>query len=69
MDIQSSPAPTTLFTIRLWQEVTEHGMEWRGELRHLASGERRYFRDWVTLAALLPQMLADRAKPTTGNEE
>ena len=69
MDVQSSPAPTMLFTIRLWQEVTEHGNEWRGELKNLASGERRYFRDWVTLAALLPRMLADRNEPITGNDK
>jgi hypothetical protein len=33
--------------------------EWRGEVRHVASGETRYFRDWATLITFLLTMLPD----------
>ncbi|MEX1020032.1 MAG: hypothetical protein WDZ49_10260 [Litorilinea sp.] len=63
-----------IFVIRLWQEAFEDDSrghhpspasdlpgptEWRGEVRNIVSGEVRYFRDWATLAELLPRMLAD----------
>lgn len=48
-----------LFTVRLWLEELGDGQtEWRGQVQHVLSGERRYFRDWATLVecvvALLP---------------
>lgn len=51
-----------LFTIRLWQEqIDAEHVEWRGEVKNLASGEVRYFRDWQALALLLPRMLGEQA--------
>jgi hypothetical protein len=52
--------PPPLFTIRLWHETGANGqVEWRGEVKNIISGEVRYFRDWITLALLLPRMLGD----------
>lgn len=58
MSDSSLPRSPPVFTIRLWQEQidTEH-VEWRGEVKNIASGEIRYFRDWQSLAQLLPRML------------
>jgi hypothetical protein len=49
-----------LFTVRLWlEELGDDQTEWRGQVQHVLSGERRYFRDWATLVegllALLPE--------------
>ena len=47
-----------LFTLRLWLETTADGQaEWRGQLKHVQSGETRYFRDWAKLAQWLEEML------------
>jgi len=47
-----------IFTIRLWQEALSADLvEWRGEIKNVSSGEVRYFRNWSTLALLLPRML------------
>jgi hypothetical protein len=49
-----------IFTIRLWQETLDADhIEWRGEVKNISSGEVRYFRDWKTLAILLPRMLSE----------
>jgi hypothetical protein len=49
-----------IFTIRLWQEELDADhIEWRGEVKNILSGEVRYFRDWKTLAILLPRMLSE----------
>lgn len=40
-----------LFTVRVWlEELGEGKTEWRGEVKHVLSGEVRYFREWATLA-------------------
>lgn len=54
------PRSSPIFTIRLWQEPldTDH-VEWRGEVKNILSGEVRYFRDWGSLALLLPRMLGE----------
>jgi hypothetical protein len=51
-----------LFTVRLWAEPRSDGSaEWRGQLRHVATGEVRYFRDWPRLLALLVALAPDAA--------
>jgi hypothetical protein len=55
------PEPITprshLFTVRLWLEPLGEGQaEWRGQVRHVPSGEARYFRDWEALQAFLERM-------------
>ena len=48
-----------LFTVRLWSEALGDGRaEWRGQVRYVASGETRYFRDWSALAAVFLGMLS-----------
>jgi chemotaxis methyl-accepting protein methylase len=49
-----------LFSVRLWPEDLGDGRaEWRGQVRHLASGETRYFREWPALVAFLQDVLPD----------
>jgi hypothetical protein len=65
MNKAQPPARTHLFTVRLWLEDLGEGQtEWRGEVHEVVSDERRYFRDWPTLVALLQAML-----PQTGGSE
>jgi hypothetical protein len=56
---------TELFTVRLWREaVNGDRQETRGEVRHVVSGEARYFRDFSVLEEFLRSMLSDgRDKP------
>jgi len=54
MDIDSPPGPprqrSHLFVVRFWQEDMGNGqMGWRAKLQHVATGEVRYFRDWLGL--------------------
>jgi hypothetical protein len=47
-------SPSHLFTIRIWAEVGGSPNEsWRGQVEHILSGERQYFRDWNTLVRFL----------------
>ncbi len=56
-DASRSP-PTNLFTLRLWLEpLGDDRREWRGEVKHLVTGEVRYFRRWEEIATLVPEML------------
>jgi hypothetical protein len=44
--------------VRVWAEELGHGQwEWRGQVKHLMSGETRYFRDWSTLITFLEAAL------------
>ena len=50
---------TNLFLVRVWMENLEGGnTEWRGQVKHVQSGEVRYFRNLVALVecfqAILP---------------
>ena len=58
---------TELFTVRPWREtVNDDCQETRGEVRHVVSGEARYFCDWTVLEDFLRSMLSHgrgRAKP------
>jgi len=52
--------PSQLFTVRLWLEELGNGaVEWRGNVQHVSSGQRRYFREWPALVAALQEMLAE----------
>lgn len=43
-----------LFTIRIWTEAGgTPGKSWRGQVEHILSGERQYFRDWDSLVNFL----------------
>lgn len=42
--------------VRVWLENLGEGWsEWRGQVKHVLSGEVRYFRDWSTLLAFLQE--------------
>jgi hypothetical protein len=52
--------PTHLFTLRLWREPLDGGeVEWRAEVRHVATGERVYFRDWGALTGYLRAFVSE----------
>jgi hypothetical protein len=56
-----------LFTIRMWPErVDANRVEWRGKVRHVPSGQTRYFRDWTTLEQFLKRVLLDHQRPPAG---
>ena len=60
MDRSQEPNRSHLFTLRLWPEALGDGQfEWRGQVRHLASGETHYFREWPVLVAFLQDALPD----------
>ncbi len=60
METKPSHPPSQLFTLRVWKEELGEGVtEWRGQLRHVTTGEVHYFRDWQALIALLPALLAE----------
>ncbi|MDA8066452.1 MAG: hypothetical protein M0Z27_03105 [Thermaerobacter sp.] len=47
-----------LFTVRLWREqLNGDREELRGQVRDVASGEERYFRDWADLERFLREKL------------
>ncbi len=48
-----------LFTIRVWTEPLGNGQsELRGQVRHVLTGETRYFREWAALIAYVTERLA-----------
>jgi hypothetical protein len=54
MDTEQRLPRSYLFTIRLWTEPLGQGqVEWRGQVQHVLSGERRSFREWATLLSYL----------------
>jgi hypothetical protein len=49
---------THLFAVRLWVEAFNDGKgELRMQVKHVMSGETRYFRDWSTLAIYLDEFV------------
>lgn len=50
---------THLFMVRVWIEDLGDGRtEWRGQVKHVMSGEVRYFRSWSTLIRHLKAVLS-----------
>lgn len=59
-EAQPDSRDSHLFLLRLWQEETdEERYEWRGQLRTVPGGERRYFRTWASLLRHLTAMLPE----------
>ena len=49
-----------LFTLRLWlEELGDGAAEWRGEVKHIDSGEEHYFREWAAIGELVRGMLPE----------
>ena len=58
-----------LFMVRVWLEDLGHGeSEWRWQVKHVLSGEMRYFREWSALVMYLNAMLP-KADPATDAED
>ncbi len=63
-DTQS--ARTHLFMVRVWlEDLGDGNTEWRGQVKHVLSGEVQYFRDWAALADHL-QAMSHSPVPTAG---
>jgi hypothetical protein len=56
-------APATSFIVRLWNDV-ESAPEMRGEIEHIATGERRFFLDYASLLSLIDSWRRDREPAT-----
>ena len=58
MNLSDAQRPRThLFMVRAWLEDLGDGKtEWRGQVKHVMSGEVRYFRDWSMLLECLREM-------------
>lgn len=57
-----------LFMVRVWLEDLGNGKaEWRGQVKHVMSGEVRYFRDWATLIKHITTVL--QTDNLSSNEE
>jgi len=61
-DLRQTPSnpgfQTHLFIVRVWHEDLGDGKsEWRGQVKHVLSGEVRYFRGWQILIDFLKTML------------
>jgi hypothetical protein len=49
-----------LFTVRLWVEELGHGQgEVRMQVKHILSGETRFFREWSLLVAYMTVKLQE----------
>jgi hypothetical protein len=56
---QQNSQPSQLFTLRVWTEPLGHEQsELRGQVRHVLSGETRYFREWTALIAYITERSA-----------
>ncbi len=61
------PGHSELFTLRVSAEPLNDGqVEWRGSVRHVLTGEVRYFRNWPMLVECLANMLCQVETPRTG---
>ena len=46
MTEEPSPPPISTFVIRFWREWSAAGPRWRGQIKHVESGETTTFLDW-----------------------
>ena len=67
--VSDTPRPRShLFMVRVWMEDLGDGKtEWRGQVKHVTSGEVQYFREWPMLIMILQEMLTEpeEAAPDT----
>ena len=70
MDKAQPSSRTHLFTFRVWlEDLGEGQVEWRGEVQHVVSGERRFFRDWPALISYLQAKLPMKGERSMSTEE
>jgi hypothetical protein len=66
VDPKPPPTRSHLFTLRLWPEDVGDGrIEWRGQVKHVLTGETDYFRGWPALIAFLEQRLIAKTTSET----
>ena len=69
MDKPSKQPHAYLFTVRLWPEELGDGQtEWRGQVKNVATGDERYFREWSALERLMQAMLPDIGTKATNHQ-
>jgi hypothetical protein len=62
--------PTHLFTVRLWLEAWGEGQgELRMQVKHVLSGETRYFRDWGLLSTYLQTKMQEVERASGPKED
>jgi hypothetical protein len=60
LDTHALSDKSYLFMVRVWFEDLGDGKtEWRGQVKHVMSGEVRYFREWPNLVTILQEMLTE----------
>ena len=60
---RSAGTSSSLFMLRLWPEAMgSDQVEVRAEVRHVPSGEVRYFREWGALTAFLVEKVEESAR-------
>lgn len=59
----------TSFLVRLWRETEDRTSEWRGEVEHIQSGQRRKFAAFDELAAFLRQQMEGAPRRLQGSGE
>ena len=70
LDKHHREQPSQLFTIRVWLEPLGHDQsETRGQVRHVLTGEIRYFREWAALIAYVSERLAIEAENRPGDDQ
>ena len=52
-DEVTAKPPSQLFTVRIWPELSDQGVAWRGKVQHVPNGAWRYFQDGDGLIAFL----------------
>ena len=67
---QSKRISTTGFAMEIWPAAVDgSASEWRGKVRHLATGESGYFRDWSGLVSFIEMSMRDVSEASDGGHE
>lgn len=64
-----SPPPSQLFLARIWKEVrTEDDSAVRVQIRHVLSGETRYFIRWCDVVRFVMQWMEEEEPDATASD-
>lgn len=67
--MRMSPPPSQLFVARIWKEVrTEEDSAVRVQIRHVLSGETRYFIRWCDVVRFVMQLMEDEESDTAASD-
>lgn len=54
MSARNRETRSNLFIVRVWpEEIHDGGVEWRGKVQSVVSGETLFFRDWNVMLAFI----------------